>query len=94
MVPASAIADVAYTGSIIDTSDLAAELTRSIHTSHPYRAEDKCRDSIERIRDTHGLDEAYGITGSVSDTPRDSNKHNVSYQQRYIKPPLEVSSPR
>ncbi len=60
---ASAIADAAYTGSIIDTSDLAAELTRCIHTSHPYRAEDKCKDSIERIRDTHGLHEAYGITG-------------------------------
>ncbi len=55
MVPTSAIADAAYSGLIIDTSDLTAELTRSIRTTYPYRAEDKCKDSMDRIRDTHGI---------------------------------------
>ncbi len=54
-MPAAAIADAAYVGSVTDTSNLANIPTISIRERHPYLPEELTRSALQRIIDTHHL---------------------------------------
>ncbi len=49
IVPAAAVADAAYVGSVTDTSNLANILTISIRERHPYLPEELTRSALQRI---------------------------------------------
>ncbi len=63
IIAASVTSDAAYIGSIIDTSDLARQLTSAIEAEHPYDDEALTRHAIERIQDTYSLGSAFNFTG-------------------------------
>ncbi len=50
IIPASSIAEAAYAGCVIDTSDLASKLTTGIKEKHPYRLEEMILEEIERTQ--------------------------------------------
>ncbi len=62
MIPASSIAEAAYARSVIDTSDLASQLTTVIKEKHPYRPEEIIREEVERTQDIHQLSDTYSLT--------------------------------
>ncbi len=63
IIPASSIAEAAYAGSVIDTSDLPSKLTTGIKEKHPYRLEEMILEDIERTQDIHRLSDSYSLTG-------------------------------
>ncbi len=63
IIPASSIAEAAYAGSVIDTSDLANKLRTGIKEKHPYRLEEIVLEEVERTQDIHRLSDIYSLTG-------------------------------
>ncbi len=63
IIPASSIAEAAYAGSVIDTSDLASKFTTGIKEKHPYRLEEVILEEVERTRAIHRLNDSCSLTG-------------------------------
>ncbi len=63
IIPASSIAEAAYAGSVIDTSDLASKLTTGIKEKHPYGLDEMILEEVERTQDIHRLSDSCSLTG-------------------------------
>ncbi len=79
VIPASSIAEAAYAGSVIDTSDLTSKLTTGIKEKHPYRLEEMILEEVERTRAIHQLNDSCSLTALVV-----SKSHGLRQTQRFL----------
>ncbi len=84
-MPAAAIADAAYVGSVTDTSNLANILTISIRERHPYLPEELTRSALQRIIDTHHLGDTFSGTASGYAILEVFDKRNGFYARQFIR---------